>query len=125
MGMVFIGVGDATLGRCTKNAAGEIVSQTPASWEPNPAGGCVAIAPLDPEKMEPTGAAEIFGDWDAAGYLARVLAQIHPNRPVNLPDLPAIIKAAAKDGVDLCEYCQGFNCSDCIMNTWKGGNDDE
>ncbi|MEG2175620.1 MAG: hypothetical protein RRY97_02000 [Oscillibacter sp.] len=125
MGMVFIGVGTATLGRCTKNAAGEIVSQTPASWEPNPAGGCVAIAPLDPEKMEPTGAAEIFGDWDAAGYLARVLEQIRPTKPVNVPDLSAIIKAATRDGVDVCKYCKGFNCSECIMNKWKGGNDDE
>lgn len=127
MGVIGIGLGTATMGRRQIDANGKVINETPARWELDPAGGCVAIWPMNLETGQPDGAAEIFGDYDAAGYLARVLEHIRPNRPVNLPDLPAIVKAATEDDVDLCEYCprRGFNCSDCIMNTWKGGNDDE
>ena len=85
----------------------------------DPDGGSVAIWPMDPEKMEPSGPAEVYGDWDAAAYLRRVVELIHPNRQINIPDLEAMIRAAAKDGVDICTYCPDYNCRGCIVNEWK------
>ena len=63
-----------------------------------PTGGSVAIWPMDPEKMEPSGPAEVYGDWDAAAYLRRVVELIHPNRQINIPDLEAMIRAAERPG---------------------------
>lgn len=103
-----------------------MIKETPAQWEPDPAGGCVALWPINPETMKVDGAAEIYGDWDAAHYLARVVELIHPNRQINVPDLEAIIKSAAADGYDICDYCpdSGYSCRDCIVNEWKSAADD-
>lgn len=99
MGVIGIGVGDAIMGRTRRDENGNIMEQSAARWDANPAGGSVAIWPMDPEKMEPSGPAEVYGDWDAARYLARV--------------------------VDICTYCPDYNCRDCIVNEWKEDADDE
>lgn len=39
--------------------------------------------------------------------------------------LEAMIRAAAKDGVDICTYCPDYNCRGCIVNEWKEDPDDE
>ena len=125
MGVIGIGVGDATMGGRTIGADGKVISETPARWTENPAGGCVAIWPMNPETMKPDGAAEIFGDWQASEYLARVLDLIHPNRQINVPNLEAMIRQATKDGFNICDYCPDFNCRDCIVNEWKGDPENE
>lgn len=120
MGIISIGVGTCTLGRRQVDKEGNVVSETPAQWEVDPAGGSVAVVPLNPETMEPDGAAEIYGDWQAAQYLARVVELIRPNRPINVPNLADMIRAAAEDGLDLCEYCWvPCMCQDCIVKEWK------
>ena len=123
MSALFIGRGDCHLGRTKTDAAGNVVEQTGAKWEPNAEGGCVAICDMDPDKMEPTGAAEIFGDWDAAHFLARVLAKLGPGRPVNVPDFRAILTGYVDDTGErdiFCEYCdrRGCACRDCIVTEW-------
>lgn len=70
MGIISIGVGTCTLGRRQVDRDGNVVSETPARWEADPAGGSVAIVPLNPDTMEPDGAAEIYGDWQESSYLA-------------------------------------------------------
>lgn len=125
MGVIGIGVGDATLGGRTIGADGQVIRETPARWTENPAGGCVCIWPMNPETMKPDGAAEIFGDWQAAEYLARVVQLIHPNRKINVPDLEAMIRRATKDGFNICDYCPDCNCRDCIVNEWKGDPENE
>lgn len=125
MGVIGIGVGDATLGGRTIGADGQVIRETPAMWTENPAGGCVCIWPMNPETMKPDGTAEIFGDWQAAEYLARVVQLIHPNRKINVPDLEAMIRQATKDGFNICEYCPDCNCRDCIVNEWKGDPENE
>lgn len=80
----------------------------------------MAIVPLNQDTMEPNGPAEVFGDWQAAQYLAEVVELIHPNRQINVPDLEAMIRRAAKDGLDLCEYCDGpYMCQECIVKEWR------
>lgn len=120
MGIISIGVGTCTMGRRQTDRDGKVVSETPAKWEADPAGSCVALWPLNPETLKVDGAAEIFGDYDAARYLARVVELIHPNRRINVPDLAAMIRAADKDGEDICEYCPDpYRCPDCIVKEWK------
>ncbi len=125
MGLIGVGVGTTHLGRRQIGADGQTESETKAKWEADPEGGSVAIWPMNPETMEPDGPALIFGDWDAANYLAKVVELIRPNRQINIPDLEALIRAAYKDGFDLCQYCPDCNCRDCIVNEWKGDPDDE
>lgn len=125
MGVIGIGVGTATMGRICRDKDGNITEQSTARWDAVPAGGSVAIWPMDQEKMEPSGPAEVYGDWDAAAYLRRVVDLIQPNRQINIPDLEAMIRAAAKDGVDICTYCADCNCWDCIVSKWKEDPDDE
>ena len=120
MGIISIGVGTCTLGSRQRDRDGKVVSETPAQWEADQAGGSVAIVPLNPDTMEPDGAAEIYGDWQASSYLGRVLELIHPNRQINVPDLEAMIRRAALDGLDLCDYCKDcYMCRDCIVKEWK------
>ena len=123
MRAIFIGRGDCHLGTIKKDEAGNVVEQTGAKWEPNNEGGCVAICDMDPDKMETVGAAEIFGDWDAAHFLARVLEKLGPGRPVNVPDFRAILKMAMDNGQGenyFCDFCEryGYSCRDCIVTEW-------
>ena len=82
MGVIGIGVGTAKMGRICRDKDGNITEQSTARWDVDPDGGSVAIWPMDPEKMEPSGPAEVYGDWDAAAYLRRVVELIHPNRQI-------------------------------------------
>lgn len=76
MSLLMIGRGDCHLGMTKTDANGNVVEQSSAKWEPNDEGGCVAVCSVDPDKLEPTEAAEVFGDWDAAHYLKRVLEKL-------------------------------------------------
>lgn len=125
MSIICIAKGTATMGCRTTDKDGKVISQTPARWEPNPNGGCVASWTVDPETMEPVTPAEIFGDYQAAEYLSAVLEKLRPTRPVNVPDLAGIIRAAYKSGVDICDHCQDFRCNTCVVNDWKEDPDDE
>ena len=125
MGLIGIGVGTAHMGSMKTGPHGEVLSVTPARWETEPAGGCVAIWPLNPETMEQDGPAEVFGDWQAAEYLARALEMIRHSRQINVPNLEAMIRQATKDGFNICDYCPDFNCRDCIVNEWKGDPENE
>ena len=120
MGIISIGVGTCTLGRKQADRDGNVVSETPAKFEIDPAGSCVVIVPLNPETMEQDGPVEVFGDWQAGQYLAKVLEMLQPTRKTNLPDLEAMIRRAALDGLDLCDYCEDcYMCRDCIVKEWK------
>ena len=126
MSLLIIGRGECTMGRTERDAAGNIVQKSAAKWEPGPGGSSVAICRVDPDTMEPVGAAEIFGDWDAAAYLSRVLNLLGPGRPINIPDMAAIIKGAIQEGFNPCDHCHGtVLCMDCIVTEWKGEVDNE
>ena len=120
--MIFLGTGHCHLGCTERDKDGNITKEEPAHFEFAEGGPCVAIGTVDLESRTVDDAftiTDIFGDWDAAGYLARVLEQLKPARPVNIPDFAAIIQAAIKDGVNICDYCQGLNCRDCAVTEWK------
>ncbi len=124
MSVLLVARGDCRLGTVRRDADGKIVKKSDAKFETNAEGGCVAICELDPETRGPISAAEVFGDWDAAHFLARVLEKLGPGRPVNVPDFRDILKKAMADGSDddfFCDYCQrsGYDCRDCIVTEWK------
>lgn len=120
IGVIAIQKGNFTLGRRQLDKDGNVVKETPPRWEYDPAGACVAIVPLKPDTMAADGPAEVFGDWQAGQYLAKVLEMLQPTRKTNLPDLEAMIRRAALDGLDLCDYCEDcYMCRDCIVKEWK------
>lgn len=121
MAIIMIGLGETRLGTIRRDKNGNEV-KTPAQWTSDPKGGSVCVCLLNPETMEPEGDAEIYGDWDAAAYLKRVLELLKPTRRSNLPELKSMVRAANKDGCDICEYCYergGCHCQDCIVQGWK------
>ena len=121
MSMVFIVTGTCTLGVTTRDKDGNILESRPAQFTPTKDGGSVAVGLLDPETMRPIEITSVYGDWDAAGYMAEILKLLNPVRKINLPDLKEIVKAAyQEDGNDLlCDYCKSMNCRDCIIKEWK------
>ena len=121
MSMIFLATGHAHLGMNKRDKEGNITESVPSHFEFAADGSCVAVGELDPKTMEVKGNADLFGDWDAAGYLKEAMDRLKPSRPVNIPDFRAIIqKAYTEDGNDLvCDYCTGINCRDCIVKEWK------
>lgn len=122
MSVFFMARGTCTMGETRRDKYGNIVSVTPARFNFDSTGGCVAIGDMDPETTQPRGEnAALFGDWDAAGYLAKILELLSPNRTINIPDFKAMFQAAYKDGTDFCDHCRSLNlsCNDCIVQEWK------
>lgn len=120
MSLLILGRGNARLGWVERDADGNETKRVNAHWEESPEGGSVAIGMVDPDTMEPMGPADIVGDWDAAGYLAKVLELLGPGRPINIPDMAAIIKGAIREGFDPCDHCCGAGpCRDCIVREWR------
>ncbi len=126
MSMIFLTIGNAYMGSRKTDAEGN-VTQIPARFEEDPDGGCVAIGKLNSDTMEQDGLASIFGDYDAAHYLAHALELLKPGRPINIPDLKSIVQKATRagDGDFICEHCNGVNCRDCIIIEWKEEENDE
>lgn len=127
MSMIFIATGTCTLGMTKRDKDGNVESSTPARFTWDDKGGSVAIGYMDPASKEINEeSVSIFGDWDAAGYLSKALQLIKPRRSVNIPDFKAIVNALwEKDRTDVCDYCRGYNCRDCIVNEWKEEHEDE
>lgn len=122
MSVIFLAKGTCTMGRTTRDKDGNIVESTPAQFSFDDKGGNVVIGKLDPETMKPVEPVDaVYGDWDAAGYLAAVLEQLKPGRKVNIPDFKSMIQRLwSVDRIDLCDYCR-----DCIVNQWKEEQEDD
>lgn len=125
--MIFIAKGNAYIGQIKRDQDGNITEQIPPRFEETPDGSCVAVGIINSETNEQEGAAEIFGDWQAAQFLAKTLEYIAPKRPVNLPDFKEIVRRAYDDGTDICEYCglDFSRCRDCIVEEWKNETEEE
>lgn len=117
--IICIGRGTATLGRFKRHEDGTTTKESDAQWEPSPFGGSVGIFKMDADTNKVLGPVELFGDWQAAEYLERIMELLGPGRTTNLPPLEGIVKKMAEDGMDLCDYCGGLLCTDCIVKAWK------
>lgn len=121
MNAIFLAKGTAMMGMTTRDAQGN-VTHRPPQFKTGEHGGCIAIGELDMETgkiMEPI--ESIYGDYDAAGYLSKVLEMLKPDRPINIPDIKGIVLALERDNVDFCDYCEdaGYKCRDCILSQWR------
>ena len=124
--IICIGRGTATLGRYTRHEDGTTTQDIGAHWEPDAGGGSVAIFKMDADTNKVTCPAEVFGDWQAAEYLGRVLELLGPGRAPNLPHLREIVYHMSNDGLDICDYCGGLLCcAECIVKDWKQESEEE
>lgn len=55
----------------------------------------------------------------ATGYLEKVLKLLAPERTIDIPNFKRIFAAAFNDDVNLCDYCNEFQCNNCIVSKWK------
>lgn len=119
--MIFLATGTCTMGMTKRDKDGNVAESTSAQFTFDGTGGSIAIGEMDPDtKKIKEDSVSIFGDWDAAGYLAEVLDLLKPRRQVNIPNFKAIIQAfIEKDNIDFCDYCPNLNCQDCIVKEWK------
>lgn len=124
--MLFIGKGTYSIGATTTDANGNVIKSVPPHWEPSDEGGSIVVGKMYARSKRQIGSAEVYGDWDAAGYLEEILRLLSPARPINIPDFRAISNNAQKDGQDwyLCEYCTKTNCRDCIVRRWREENEE-
>lgn len=125
MSTVFLARGNYTLGRRTTDGEGNVIEEYPARFETNPKGGCIAVGFIDEETGELKPADHLFGDWQAAEYLEMVVKMLGPTRPINIPDIKAMVRQArgTTDEDFICDQCRelpGFhNCRDCVVKEWK------
>lgn len=130
--MIFLVKGTCTLGFKVRGKDGSIVKEIPATFTSDPNGGSVAVGIMDDDTMEPLGNAELYGDYDQAGYLSRALELLNPSRHGNIPNFEMICKEMFKDqGRNRCifeEYCDdrwSSICRDCIVGQWIEETKDE
>ena len=122
--MIFLVKGNCTLGRKMRDQDGNISKEIPATFTSDQEGGSVAVGILDDDTMEQIGNAEIYGDFDPAGYLARALELLNPRRRGNIPDFELICKDMFKDqGRNRCSCT--ISCQDCIVGQWIEETKDE
>lgn len=124
MGALFIATATVKMGQTTKDKDGNTIKHTPPSCEVGPDGCSVIVGKLKitDDTMEPDGPVEVFGDWDAANYLAHVLEELKPNRKVNIPDFHGIVRDMVGKSFDkFCPFfdsCGDLLCHDCIVDQW-------
>ena len=124
MSALFMAVGTCTLGQREVDKDGNVIKETRAKFEPDPKGGCVIVGRIKftGDGMEQDGTADVFGDWDAAGYLRKALEIIKPSRRHNIPDFEGIVKAMVAGRFEkdcpFFEQCSSAYCRDCVVNQW-------
>ena len=122
MNVVFLAKGTCTLGMTKRDKDGNVTTSESAQFNFDGTGGSVAVGEMDPEtNVIDTESVPIFGDWDAAGYLAEALKLLNPKRKVNVPDFKYIIQSIMRhEHVDICDNCYDYyKCRDCIIKEWK------
>lgn len=124
MGALFMATGTFKFGHTTRDKDGNVVESNAPSFTPDPDGGSVIIGKIKftDDAMEQDGPAELYGDWDAAGYLAYAMKIMQPTRKTNIPDIKAIVLSMVKDEFSsdcpFMDHCQSVNCFDCIITQW-------
>lgn len=119
MSMIFLATGNCYLGRKDIDKDGKIIKEIPPHFENDDNGSCVVIGKLNPDTMEQIGDADIFGDFNASGYLNKTLKLLNPQRDIDIPNFKAIVRSMLHDNIDVCDNCFEMNCKNCIVSEWK------
>ena len=102
--MIFLEKGNLYLGHRIFDNNGNVIEQTEPKFESDDSGTCVIVGVLDS---------------NATGYLKKVLELLAPERTIDIPNFKRIFAAAFNDDVNLCDYCNEFQCNNCIVSKWK------
>lgn len=123
--MIFIEKGDFYLGHRIIDDNGNLIQYRP-KFKPNNNGDCVVVGMLDPKTREQVGESDVFTDFNAKGYLTKILELLSPEKNINIPkfkDIPDFKKifasAYSNDKVNMCKYCDELHCDNCIVTDWK------
>lgn len=119
MSMIFLATGNCYLGRTDRDKDGKIIKEIPPRFENDDNGSCVVIGKLNPDTMEQIGDADVFGDFNASGYLNKALKLLNPQRDIDIPNFKAIVCSMLHDNIDICDNCFEMNCKNCIVSEWK------
>ncbi len=119
MSMIFLTTGNCYLGRRDRDENGKIIKEIPPHFEYDDNGSCVVIGKLNPDTMEQICDADVFGDFNASGYLKKALKLLNPQRDIDIPNFKAIVRSLLHDNIDICDNCFEMNCKNCIVSEWK------
>lgn len=84
--MIFLEKGNFYLGCRMADNNGNVTEQTEPKFVSDDSGNCVIVGVLDSETKEQVGKADIFGDFNATGYLKKVLELLAPERTIDIPN---------------------------------------
>ena len=62
----------------------------------------MVIGKLNPDTMEQIGDADVFGDFNASGYLNKALKLLNPQRDIDIPNFKAIVCSLLHDNIKSC-----------------------
>lgn len=120
MSLIFLATGHAHFGMNKVDKDGNVTESTPARFFFTEGGSSVAVGEIDPETMKINeDSVSLYGDWDAAGYLAETMKRLNPDRMVNIPDFKTMVLRLLKEGIDICDQCPNCHCRDCTVKEWK------
>lgn len=77
--MIFIEKGNFYLGYRTIDDNGNLIQYRP-KFKPNNNGNCVVVGMLDPKTKEQVGEPDVFTDFNAKGYLTKILELLSPEK---------------------------------------------
>jgi len=117
--MIFLATGNCYLGRTDRDKNGKIIKEIPPHFEFDDNGSSVIIGKLNPDTMEQIGDADIFGDFNVAGYLKKALKLLNPQRDIDIPNFKKIIRSLSYDYIDICDNCFEMHCDNCIVSECK------
>ena len=117
--MIFLEKGNFYLGRGIFDNNGNVIEQTEPKFVSDDSGTCIIVGVLDSETKKQVGKADVFGDFNATGYLKKVLELLAPERTIDIPNFKRIFAAAFNDDINICDYCNEFQCNNCIVSKWK------
>ena len=131
MSALFMAHGTVHLGVIRRLEGGK-EETVPPKFEEDDKGGCIIVGKAkfedqgDSFKMVQDGPADVFGDFDAWGYIHRIVELLQPVRAINMPDFEELVKHQARHGGDICGGCTGGrSCSDCLVQQWKDEAEEE
>lgn len=85
--MIFIEKGDFYLGHSTKDGNGNIIQQNGPEFEPDDNGSSVIVGKLDSETRKQVGKPDVFTDFNAKGYLTKILELLSAKKILIFPNL--------------------------------------
>lgn len=123
--------GTYTMGMIERHNDGTAESNPP-NFRIHDGGGSVAVGVVNLATMDQAKPLDLFGDFDAAGFLGKAYQELYglaSLRKPNIPDLKAVFTSVGKNSRSDCPLMDWCNkrCQDCIFHQWmeEGAEDND